>query len=71
MASLTRIEIISIFEMLSSPVFGWERSEEIRIIVWRDHGQLETLVQKHDRSWLRSINRPASREDAAILTSRH
>jgi hypothetical protein len=40
MASLTRIEIITIFDMLSSPFFGWERSEEIPIIVWRDHGQL-------------------------------
>jgi hypothetical protein len=52
-------------------VFGSERSEEIQIIIWRDHGQLATFVQKHDRSRLRFINRPASRADAAILTSRH
>jgi hypothetical protein len=38
---------------------------------WRDHGQPATSVQKHDRSWLRSNSRSASREDAAILTSRH
>jgi len=54
-----------------TPVFGWERPEEIPITNWRDHGQLSTSVQKHDQSFLRSINRPASREDAAILTIRH
>ena len=32
---------------------------------------LAMSIQKHDRSWSRSINRHASREDAAILTSRH
>ena len=48
-----------------------ERSEEIPISQCRDHGQIATSVQMHGRSCLRPINRPASREDAAILTSRH
>ena len=44
---------------------------ELPVTNYRDHGELAPSVQKHDRSWLRSINRPASREDAAILTSRY